>query len=65
MKKLFILPVSLLAVFSLSSMLSQPIYANGTTSENGKMEAKTIVTENSGNVSQEVKNSFHAEFGAL
>ena len=28
------------------------------------MEAKTIVTENSGNVSQEVKNSFHAEFGA-
>ena len=64
MKKLFILPVSLLAVFSLSSMLSQPIYANGTTSENGKMEAKTIVTENSGNVSQEVKNSFHAEFGA-
>ena len=63
MKKSFILPVSFIAVFSLSYMLSQTVYANGTTSENGKMEAKTIVDENSGNVSQLVKNSFHDEFG--
>ena len=64
MKKSFILPVSLLAVFSLSYMLSQTVYANGTTSENGKIEDKTIVAKNSDNVSQSVKNSFHAEFGA-
>jgi|GEM_PF-2034113 len=64
MKKLFILPVSLLAVFSLSYILSQPVYANGTTSEGGNMETKTIVVHNSDNVSQAVKNSFHAEFGA-
>ncbi len=64
MRKSFISPVSLIAVFSLSYMLSQPVYANGTASENGEMEAKTVVTENSGNVGQAVKNSFHAEFGA-
>jgi len=64
MKKSFILPVSILAIFSLSAMLSQTANANGTTSENGNMEAKTIVTKNADNVSQAVKNSFHAEFGA-
>jgi hypothetical protein len=45
-------------------MLSQTVYANGTTSEKGKMESKTTVANNSDNVSQAVKNSFHAEFGA-
>jgi antitoxin component YwqK of YwqJK toxin-antitoxin module len=64
MKKSFILPASMLAIFSLSYMLSQTVYANGTTSENGKMESKTTVIYNSGKVSQAVKNSFHAEFGA-
>ncbi len=64
MKKSFILTVSLVAVFSLSCMLSQPVLANGKTSGNGKMEAKTMVDENSRNVSQAVKNSFYAEFGA-
>jgi len=64
MKKSFILPVSILAVFSLSFLLSQTLYAKGTTSENGKMDSKTTVTYNSGKVSQAVKNSFHAEFGA-
>lgn len=63
MKKSFILPVSLLAVFSLSYMLSQPVLANGATSENVNLEAKTIGDENSGNVSQAVKSSFQAEFG--
>ena len=42
MKKSFIFPVSILAIFSLSAILSQTTYANGTTSENGNMEAKTI-----------------------
>ena len=64
MRKLFILPVSLLAVISLSYILPQTVYANGTTSENGRTESKTIVANNSGKVSQTVKNSFHAEFGA-
>jgi hypothetical protein len=64
MKASFILPVSLIAVFILSNMLSQPVYANGTTSKNGKMESKTTVANNSDNVSQAVKKSFHAEFGA-
>ena len=64
MKKSFILPASMLAVFCLSYMLSQTVYANGTTSKTGKMESKTTVIYNSGNVSQAVKNSFHAEFGA-
>ena len=63
MKKSFIFPVSILAIFSLSAILSQTTYANGTTSENGNMEAKTIVAKNADNVSQAVKNSFHAEFG--
>jgi hypothetical protein len=64
MKKSFILSASIIAVFGLSSMLSQTVYAKGTTTENGKMESKTIVNNNSDNVSQAVKNSFHAEFGA-
>jgi len=64
MRKSLILPVSLLAVFSLSYILPQTIYANGTTSESGRTEAKTIVANNSDKVSQAVKNSFHAEFGA-
>jgi len=64
MRKSFILPVSLLAVISLAYILPQTVYANGTTSENGRMETKTIVANNSDKVSQEVKNSFHAEFGA-
>jgi len=63
MKKSFIFPVSILAIFSLSAILSQTTYASGTTSENGNMEAKTIVAKNADNVSQAVKNSFHAEFG--
>ena len=64
MKKSFILPVSFIAVFSLSYMLSQTVQANGTTSKNGNMEDKTIVAKNSENVSWTVKNSFYAEFGA-
>ena len=64
MKKSFILPVSLIAVFSLSYMLPKAIHATGTSSENKKMEAKTIVVKNSDNVSQTVKDCFLAEFGA-
>jgi hypothetical protein len=64
MKKSFILPVSLLAVFSLSYMLSQTVYASGKPSKKSKIEAKTNNTEKSDHVSQTVKTSFHAEFGA-
>jgi len=60
MKKLFILPISLLACFSLSFVLSETVYANG----NSSKKAKANVTENSGHVSQTVKSSFQAEFGA-
>jgi hypothetical protein len=63
MKKSFILPVSLLAVISMSYILPQTVCANGKTSESGRSEAKTIVANNSDKVSQAVKNSFHAEFG--
>jgi hypothetical protein len=63
MKKSFILPVSFIAVFSLSNVFPKTVHATGTTSENGKMEAKTIVAKNTDNVSQTVKSSFQAEFG--
>jgi hypothetical protein len=64
MKKSFILPVSILAVFCLTNMLTRNVYANGANSENRKMETKTTVDEKISYVSQKVKNSFHAEFGA-
>lgn len=64
MKKSFILPVSFIAVFSLSYMFPRTLHATGATSENGKMEARTIVAKKSDNVSQTVKSSFYAEFGA-
>ncbi len=64
MKKSFILPVSIFAVFCLTNMLTQNVYASGSNSENRKTEAKTVVNEKNSYVSQNVKNSFHAEFGA-
>ena len=64
MKKSFILPVFILAVFCLTTMLTRNVYANGANSGNRKMEAKTTVNEKISYVSQKVKNSFHAEFGA-
>jgi len=64
MRKSIILPVSLIALFTFSYMLPKTLHATGTTSENGKMEAKTIVAKNSDDVSQTVKDSFQAEFGA-
>jgi hypothetical protein len=63
MKKSFIATVSFIAVFSLSYMLPNTLLATGSSSENGKMEAKTMVAKNSDDVSQTVKNSFQAEFG--
>jgi hypothetical protein len=63
MKKSFISTVSFIAVFSLSYMLPNTLHATGTSSKNGKMEAKTMVAKNLDDVSQTVKNSFQAEFG--
>jgi len=64
MKKSFILTVSILAVFCLTNVLTQNVYAKGANSGTRKMEAKTTVNEKISYVSQKVRNSFHAEFGA-
>jgi hypothetical protein len=63
MKKSFILPVYILALFCLTNVLTQHVYAKAANSGTRKMEAKTTANEKISYVSQKVKNSFHAEFG--